>query len=161
MCAVICRKSTVARPGANFLSSWCQSLSFRAQNRGFCAFLPFGTLIFGRFEHKIGIFVLFLPSGPPFSGLLSTKSVFLCQKEQFSPGFYPFRAQNRHFCALFAFGTTIFWPFEHKIGIFVRFLTSGPLFSGVPSIKSGFLCAYSRKYRVWKQKSAQIFFARF
>ena len=51
-------------------------------------------------EHKIGIFVRFLPSEPSFSGFLSTKSVFLCQKEQFSPGFCPFRAQNRGFCAL-------------------------------------------------------------
>ena len=32
--------------------------AFRAQNRGFCAFLPFETLIFGLFEHKIDIFVL-------------------------------------------------------------------------------------------------------
>ena len=29
------------------------------------------------------------------------------------------RAQNRHFCALFGFGTPIFRPFEHKIGVFV------------------------------------------
>ena len=79
-------------------------------------------------EHKIGIFVRFLPSEPSFSGFLSTKSAFLCQKEQFSPGFYPFRALNRDFCSLFAFGTTIFWPFEHKIGIFVRlFYETWPL----------------------------------
>ena len=52
--------------------------AFRAQNRGFCAFLGSETLIFGRFEHKIGVFVLFWASGPPFSGLLSTKSGFLC-----------------------------------------------------------------------------------
>ena len=32
--------------------------AFRAQNRGFCALFGFGTPIFGRFEHKIGIFVL-------------------------------------------------------------------------------------------------------
>ena len=32
--------------------------AFRAQNRGFCALLPFGTLVFGHFEHKIGLFVL-------------------------------------------------------------------------------------------------------
>ena len=51
-------------------------------------------------EHKIGIFVRFLPSEPSFSGFLSTKSAFLCQKEQFSHGFCPFRAQNRDFCAL-------------------------------------------------------------
>ena len=31
---------------------------FRAQNRGFCALLASGTPIFGRFEHKIGVFVL-------------------------------------------------------------------------------------------------------
>ena len=31
------------------------------------------------------------------------------------------RAQNRHFCALFAFGTLIFGHFEHKIEVFVRF----------------------------------------
>ena len=72
MCSVICRKSTFRFP---------MTLSR----------LP---------EHKIGIFVRFLPSEPSFSGFLSTKSVFLCQKEQFSPGFCPFRAQNRDFCAL-------------------------------------------------------------
>ena len=32
--------------------------AFRAQNRGFCAFLAFGTRVFGLFEHKIGVFVL-------------------------------------------------------------------------------------------------------
>ena len=37
---MICRKATVALPDANFLSPWCQSPSFRAQNRGFCALLP-------------------------------------------------------------------------------------------------------------------------
>ena len=50
MCAVICRKATVALPGAN-------------------PSLP---------EHKIGIFVRFWPSEPPFSGVSSTKSGFLC-----------------------------------------------------------------------------------
>ena len=55
---MICRKATVALPDANFLSSWCQSLSFRAQNRGFCALLGSETLVFGLFKHKIGVFVL-------------------------------------------------------------------------------------------------------
>ena len=32
--------------------------AFRAQNRGSCAFLAFGTLVFGLFEHKIEVFVL-------------------------------------------------------------------------------------------------------
>ena len=43
---------------ANFLSSWCQFPFSRAQNRGFCAFLAFGTPVFRLFKHKIGIFVL-------------------------------------------------------------------------------------------------------
>ena len=99
-CAVICRKATVALPDANFLSPWCQSPSFRAQNRGFCALLPFGTPIFRHFEHKIEVFVRFCPPKPSFSGISSTKSAFLCQKRRYFPGFVPFRAQNRHFCAL-------------------------------------------------------------
>ena len=102
-------------------SSQCQSLSFRAQNRGFCAFLGSGTPIFGHFEHKIGVFVRFLPSEPPFSGILSTKSGFLCAFCLRNPRFRAFRAQNRHFCALFAFGTPVFGLLKHKIGVFVRF----------------------------------------
>ena len=62
----------------NGCSSRCQSLYFRAHKRHFCALLPFGTLVFGHFEHKIEVFVLFWPSGPPFSGVSSTKSGFLC-----------------------------------------------------------------------------------
>ena len=54
---MICRKATVALPDANFLSSWCQSPSSRAQNGGFCALLAFGTHVFGLPEHKIGVFV--------------------------------------------------------------------------------------------------------
>ena len=80
-CAVICRKATVALPDANYLSSRCQFplfpstksgflcafclrnphfRGFRAQNRGFCALLPSGTLILGYFEHKIRAFVRLL-----------------------------------------------------------------------------------------------------
>ena len=77
-CAVICRKATVALPDANFLSPWCQSPSSRAQNRGFCALLPFGTPIFRHFEHKIGIFVSETAIFPWFCPLPSTKSAFLC-----------------------------------------------------------------------------------
>ncbi len=32
--------------------------AFRAHNCGFCALLPFETLVFGLFEHKIWVFVL-------------------------------------------------------------------------------------------------------
>ena len=52
--------------------------AFRAQNRGFCALFAFGTPVFGRFEHKIEVFV-------------SEWMIF--------PGFWAFRAQNRGFCA--------------------------------------------------------------
>ena len=75
-------------------------LAFRAQNRGFCALLTFGTLIFGRFEHKNSIFVLFWLSEPPFSGLSSTKSRFLCAFDLRNPHFQAFQAQNWGFCAL-------------------------------------------------------------
>ena len=55
-----------ALPDANFLSSWCQFPFSRAQNRHFCALLPSETPVFGLFEHKIEVFVVFWPSGPPF-----------------------------------------------------------------------------------------------
>ena len=54
--------------------------AFRAQNRGFCALLPSETPVFGHFEHKIRVFVRFWPPTPPFSGLPSTKSAFLCSR---------------------------------------------------------------------------------
>ena len=81
-------------PDANFTS-------FRAQNRCFCAFLGFETLVFRRFEHKIGFFVRFWLSEPPFSGVSSTKSGFLCFLGLRNSRFQAFRAQNRDFCALF------------------------------------------------------------
>ena len=73
--------------------------AFRAQKRGFCAFFACGTLIFGHSEHKIEVFVLFLPSGPPFSGFSSTKFGFLCFFGLRNHHFRAFRAQNRAFCA--------------------------------------------------------------
>ena len=56
---MICRKATVALPDANYLSSQCQFLSFRAQKRDFCALFAFETPIFGRSEHKIEVYVRF------------------------------------------------------------------------------------------------------
>ena len=98
-CAVICRKATftlsvsaITLPNANFPTS-------RAQNRGFCAFLAFGTPVFGLFEHKIGFFVRFWGLGALFSGFSSTKSRFLCAFGLRDPHFRAFRAHNRHFCA--------------------------------------------------------------
>ena len=73
--------------------------AFRAQNRGFCALFAFGPHIFRLLEHKIEVFVRFLPSEPPFSGVSSTKSRFLCAFEVWNPCFRAFRAQNRGFCA--------------------------------------------------------------
>ena len=37
-------------------------------------------------------------------------------------------------------------PPEHKIVVFVRFLPSGPPFSGISSTKSRFLCAFASKF---------------
>ena len=88
--------------------------AFRAQKRHFCALLPSEPPVFGHFEHKIEVFVLFCPSRPSFSGVSSTKSRFLCAFCLRDRRFQGFRAQNRHFCALFDFGTTIFRLFEHK-----------------------------------------------
>ena len=75
----------------------------------------------------------------------STKSRFLCASRLRSPRFQAFRAQNRSFCALLGSGTAVFGHFEHKIGVFVRFRPSEPLFSCISSTKSAFLCAF----RVW------------
>ena len=134
---MICRKATVALPDANSLSS-------RAQNRGFCAFLAFGTLIFEPFEHKKWVFVLFCPPEHPFLGFSSTKSRFLCAFGVWNPCFRAFRAQNRGFCAFLAFETPVFGLPEHKIGIFVRFWGLEPPFSGVSSTKLAFLCSGRR-----------------
>ena len=92
-------------------------------------------------EHKIGIFVRFWGLEPPFSGVSSTKSRFLCFLGIWSPHFRAFRAQNRGFCAFLAFETLVFGLFEHKIEVFVRFLPLEPPFSGFSSTKSAFLCS--------------------
>ena len=93
--------------------------AIRAQNRDICALLRFETPIFGLPEHKIGVFVRFWVLEPPFSGISSTKSRFLCFFGLRNPRFQAFRAQNRGLCALFAFRTPIFELPEHKIAIFV------------------------------------------
>ena len=92
--------------------------AFRAQNRGFCALLPARTLDFRRFEHKIEVFVRFEALEPPFSGVSSTKSGFLCAFRLRSPRFQASRAQNRGFCALLAAGTLVFWRFTPIGGTF-------------------------------------------
>ena len=104
---MICRKATFTIPDLPFPSS-------RAQNQGFCSFLAFRTIIFRPLEHKIGVFVRFLGWEPVFSGISSTKSRFLCAFCLQDRRFQGFRAQNRHVCALFDFGTPIFRLFEHK-----------------------------------------------
>ena len=100
-------------------ASRCQSLSFRAQNRGFCAFLPSETPVIWHFKHKIGIFVRFCLPEPPFSGFSSTKSRFLCAFALRDPHFGAIRAQNRGFCALLRSETPVFGLFEHKEPKFV------------------------------------------
>ena len=81
-----------------FLCAFClrdpQFRAFRAQNRGFCACLVFGTLIFGCFEHKIEVFV-------------SEWAIF--------PGFWAFRAQNRGFCARRGCNASCIWRFVYEL----------------------------------------------
>ena len=101
---MICRKAIVISLDANFPSSWCQTQSPRAQNRGFCAHLAFGTPVFGHFEHKIGVFVRFWGLKPSFSGISSTKSGFLCAFGLRDRHFLAFRSQKRGFCALLPAG---------------------------------------------------------
>ena len=74
--------SGISSTKSGFLCAFClrdpRFRAFRAQNRCFCAFWGFETLVFRRFEHKIEVFVRFWLPEPPFSGLSSTKSGFLC-----------------------------------------------------------------------------------
>ena len=121
-CAVICRKGKRLCGYA----SRCQFSLFPvpipvspSTKSGFCALLRSGTPVFWLFKHKIGVFVLFWPSEPPFSGISSTKSGFLCAFSLRAPHFRAFRAQNQGFCALLAFGTPVYRLFKHKIGVFV------------------------------------------
>ena len=71
------------------------------------------------------------------------------------------RAQNRVFCAHLAFGTAIFWLFEHKIEVFVLFWPSKPLFSGISRTNLGFLCAFGLRdphFRAYRPQN-QVFCA--
>ena len=110
-----------------FLSSLCQFLpsrspltSSRAQNRGFCALLPFG---------------------PPFSGFPSTKSGFLCFFGLRDPHYRAFQAQKSTFCTILPSRTPDFRLFEHKIEVFVRFYPPEPSISGFSSTKLTFMCS--------------------
>ena len=76
---------------------------------------------------------------------LSSRCQFLSSQCQFLPSRSPLtssRAQNRGFCALFAFGTPIFGLFKHKNRLFVLFCPPEPSISGFSSTKSPFLCAF-------------------
>ena len=125
-----------ALPEANFLSSRCQSPSSRAQNRHFCALLGSGTPVFGCFEHKIEVFVLFWDLEPSFSSISSTKSGFLCVFALRNPRFRVFRAQNRGFCA---------------------FCPSEPSFSGFLSTESGFLCSRGGESGIGKRNRGDAY----
>ena len=70
-------------------------------------------------EHKIGIFVRFLPSKPSISGFSSTKSGFLCAFGVWNPCFRAFRAQNRGFCVRKGNFSRVLPPPEHKKPDFV------------------------------------------
>ena len=62
-------------------------------------------------------------------------SVSAITYSQLLPGIGSTRAQNRGFCALFAFRTPVFGLSEHKIEVFVRFYPSELPFSGFSSTK--------------------------
>ena len=66
-------------------------------------------------EHKIGIIVRCCQPKPPFSGIPSTKSRFLCAFGVWNPCFQAFRAQNRDICAFLGSATPVFRPFKQKI----------------------------------------------
>ena len=89
-------------------------LSFRAQNRHFCALLPSETLVFGLFEHKIEVFVSERAIFPRFYPLSSTKSRFLCAFALQNPHFWAFRAQNRGFCVKMGDVSEILGCFDTK-----------------------------------------------
>ena len=102
-------------------------------------------------EHKIAIFVRFCPSEPLFSGLSSTKRAFLCQKGQLFPGFTPFRAQNRGFCAWVAvIAETLTLSPASGRAIKKRVTSKSPngLFS-YPPLWIGICC---RCFRIYKQR---------
>ena len=102
-------------------------------------------------EHKIAIFVRFCPSEPLFSGLSSTKRAFLCQKGQLFPGFTPFRAQNRGFCAWVAvIAETLTLSPASGRAIKKRVTSKSPngLFS-YPLLWIGICC---RCFRIYKQR---------
>ena len=85
----------------------------------------------------------FPPFPVPIPIISSTKSAFLCAFCLRSPHFRAFQAQNRGFCAFFAFGTPVLRLFEHKIEVFVLFWPLEPSFLGFSSTKSTFLCSGS------------------
>ena len=99
-----------------------------------------------------------LPIFPmPIPIISSTKSGFLCFFGLRDPCFQVFRAQNRGFCALFAFGTPDFRHFEHKIGVFVRFWGLEPSFSGFSSTKSRFLCSRGGESGIGKRNRGDAY----
>ena len=119
MCAVICRQVTLTLPDANFLFA-------RAQNCHFCALFGFGTLVFGHFEHKIGVFVSERATFPGFYPLPSTKLPFLCAFALRNPYFRVFQAQKGLFCVRKGNFSWVLPPPEHKIGVFVLGLLLSP-----------------------------------
>ena len=115
--------------------------TFRAQKLGFCALLPFRAALFRLSERKTTLFAHFWASRQHFSGLSSAKVGFLRAFGLPKRHFPAFRAQNCTFCALLAFPTVLFRPFERKTALFARFWPSRRHFSGQPSSKSHFLRA--------------------
>ena len=82
--------------------------AFRAQNRGFCALLGFGSPDFKRFEHKIGVFVRFQASGPSFSGISLLLEEHFRVMEQFDSTFvvaHVLRIYDTAYCLKLHYGS--------------------------------------------------------
>ena len=120
----------------HFYDSRCQSPSFRAQNRGFCALLGSGTLVFGHFEHKIEVFVRFCPLEPSFSGFPSTKSGFMCASYW---GCWPGCGKS----GLWERNTER-WELKSRIG------------KGRVTLWVHRMCCGKLNRRIWEEKSAQL-----
>ena len=93
------------------------------------------------------------PNGRPEQVIKACRSPLIIKRMNQTHHRGSLRAQNRHFCALFAFGTPVFGPFEHKNWLFVRFWSTFPRFWHLPSTKSAFLCSGRVENGIGKRKS--------
>ena len=129
--------------------------AFRAQNRTFCALLPFPTALFSPSERKTALFARLGAPGEHYSSLPTAKLAFLRAWGLPRSTFLAFRAQNRTFCALLTSRTALFRPFERKTALFARFWPSERHFFGLSSAKPHFLRAFNLRNGTFQPFRAQ------